>query len=95
MAECLFIFLGTGAESAEGIQYYKDVIAELKAAGITPVVTLYHWDLPQALQDQGGWLNSDVADAFEAYARVCFREFGDDVRFIFVFECKFFTRHYK
>ena len=74
------LLTGTGAESAEGIQYYKDLIAEMKSAGITPVATLYHWDLPQALQDQGGWLNADIADAFEAYAAVCFREFGDDVR---------------
>ena len=71
---------GTGAENPAGIQYYKNLLAALEARGITPAVTLHHWDLPQALEDQGGWLNADIANWFEEYARVCYREFGDKVR---------------
>ena len=71
---------GTGTVNEAGVQYYKNLIAALEARGITPAVTLYHWDLPQALEDQGGWLNADIANWFEEYARVCYREFGDKVR---------------
>ena len=70
----------TGTVNQAGVQYYKNLIAALKAEGIEPVVTLYHWDLPQVLSDQGGLLNPQFVDWFVEYARVCFREFGDDVR---------------
>ena len=65
----------------EGIKFYRDFIEELVKLGITPCVTLYHWDLPQALHDRyEGWLNREIVDDFVRYAKVCFSEFGDLVK---------------
>ena len=64
-----------------GIQHYKDFIAKLKAADIEPFVTLYHWDLPQALQDNyQGWLGDQVVTDFGDYARTWYHLFGDRVK---------------
>ncbi|MBP0905359.1 GH1 family beta-glucosidase [Mariniflexile gromovii] len=71
---------GTGTVSAEGIDFYNRVINFCLKCGITPWVTLYHWDLPQALQNQGGWVNRDVLSWFENYAQVCATHFGDRVK---------------
>lgn len=71
---------GVGHVNKAGIAYYDRVIDELLEAGIRPNVTLYHWDLPQALEDRGGWVNRDVADWFYEYSAVAFDAFGDRVR---------------
>ncbi|XP_072172255.1 cytosolic beta-glucosidase-like isoform X1 [Diadema setosum] len=63
-----------------GVKYYHTVIDALLAAGIQPAVTLYHGDLPQALQDIGGWENEMMVVYFNDYADFCFKEFGDKVR---------------
>lgn len=63
-----------------GVAYYHRLIDALVEAGIEPLATLYHWDLPQALEDRGGWTNRDTALAFERFARVCFSEYGNKVR---------------
>jgi len=73
--------LGRGEPNPQGIQFYSDLIDELIANGITPWVTLYHWDIPTALQMQtDGFLNPDIADYFAAYAGLCFKHFGDRVK---------------
>ena len=64
----------------DGINYYKSLLKELKENDITPVVTLYHWDLPWAFYGMKGWTNESLVEYFVEYARICFREFGDDVK---------------
>uniref|UniRef100_A0A8C7Y7S1 Lactase n=1 Tax=Oryzias sinensis TaxID=183150 RepID=A0A8C7Y7S1_9TELE len=64
-----------------GVDYYHRVIDALLAANIQPQVTLYHWDLPQAIEDQGGWLSDIVVDRFRDYADFLFSRFGQKVKF--------------
>lgn len=72
---------GKGKVNEAGIQFYSDLIDELLKAGITPWVTLYHWDLPLALQlEEDGWLGATISDHFAAYAELCFERFGDRVK---------------
>lgn len=70
---------GTGEVNQEGIDFYNRLIDALLEAGIQPTATLYHWDLPQVLQDKGGWANRDIVQQFADYATVCAEAFGDRV----------------
>ena len=70
---------GDGVREERGFDFYNRLIDELIANGIEPVVTLYHWDLPQALEDKGGWANRDVVKAFTDYSVACVEAFGDRV----------------
>ena len=68
---------GTGTVNGEAIKLYREMILEMKKNGITPYITMYHWELPQALQDKGGWLNEEIIDAFGEYAKVVAENFSD------------------
>jgi beta-glucosidase len=70
---------GRGQINQAGLDFYDRLVDGLMAAGIAPYVTLYHWDLPQALQDQGGWQNRDTCNAFADYAQVVAERLGDRV----------------
>jgi beta-glucosidase len=70
---------GRGKVNTRGLDFYERLVDSLLVRGITPVATLYHWDLPAALQDEGGWLSRDTALAFAEYAEVVARRLGDRV----------------
>jgi beta-glucosidase len=71
---------GTGRPNLPGLDFYSRLVDALLENGIQPYVTLYHWDLPQALQDQGGWPARSTAEAFVAYADLVSSRLGDRVR---------------
>src|SRR6516162_8246554 len=71
---------GGGAVEQRGLDFYERLVDGLIANGVAPWLCLYHWDLPQALQEKGGWLNRDTSPAFADYARVVARRLGDRVK---------------
>lgn len=71
---------GTGRINPEGIKFYSDIIDELLKNGIEPYLTLYHWDLPLALDKMGGWRNPEMVKWFAEYARVVAENFSDRVK---------------
>ncbi|MFN5910943.1 MAG: GH1 family beta-glucosidase [Bacteroidota bacterium] len=76
---------GTGEVNQKGVEFYHNVIDECKRQGIEPWITLYHWDLPLALHNQGGWTNRDVVKWFSDYTAVCAKEYGTKVKNWMVF----------
>jgi beta-galactosidase len=70
---------GTGKPNQKGMDFYKRLVAEIAGNGMKPVATLYHWDLPQKLQDIGGWTNRKVTDYFAEYAEYVYSQLGDSV----------------
>lgn len=71
---------GDGEINQKGIDFYNNLIDECLKYGIVPFVTLYHWDLPQTLEECGGWTNKRTVDAFVKYANACYKAFGDRVK---------------
>ncbi|CNB50692.1 GH1 family beta-glucosidase [Yersinia intermedia] len=71
---------GRGEVNTAGVKFYSELIDALLEHNIEPMITLYHWDLPQALQDEGGWEARSTTDAFAEYARLCYQHYGDRVK---------------
>jgi beta-glucosidase len=70
---------GRGPANQRGLDFYRELVEGLLERGIAPLATLYHWDLPQALEDEGGWGSRDVVERFAEYARIVFDALGDRV----------------
>ncbi len=71
---------GMTTVNTKALDFYQRVIDTCLNDGLTPWVTLYHWDLPQALENKGGWLNRNIVDWFTEYAYLCGKAFGDRVK---------------
>ncbi len=71
---------GSGNINRKGLDFYKRLIDRLCSSNIIPFATIYHWDLPQVLEDKGGWGNSDISKYFADYAYILFKELGDSVK---------------
>ena len=85
---------GSGAVNPQGIDFYNRIIDEMLDRGIEPWVTMFHWDLPQSLEDIGGWRSRKTVDAFSRYANAIVRAFGDRAKhWITMNEILCFTRY--
>jgi beta-glucosidase len=73
---------GTGRVNEKAVALYRDMIKCMKENGIEPYITMYHWELPQALQDKGGWQNDEIVEWFGEYARVIAENFTDLVQYV-------------
>jgi beta-glucosidase len=71
---------GSGPANRKGLDYYRRLVEGLRKRSIEPALTLYHWDLPQALEDQGGWTNRETSERFAEYAGVVYEALGDSAR---------------
>ena len=74
---------GTGSVNEKAIKLYRNMLVSMRRNGITPYMTMYHWELPQALQDRGGWQNPDIVEWFGNYARVIAENFSDLCEYFF------------
>jgi beta-glucosidase len=72
---------GSGSANQKGLDHYRRLVEGLRERGIEPMLTLYHWDLPQSLEDRGGWTSRETSERFSEYARVVYEALGDSVRF--------------
>jgi beta-glucosidase len=84
---------GTGAVNDKGLDFYKRLADTLAEAGIRPFCTLYHWDLPQALEDKGGWPNRDLAGYFADYAGLMAKHLGDRIQVWAPFNMPWYFTH--
>jgi beta-glucosidase len=72
---------GSGPTNERGLDYYRSLVEGLRERSIEPMPTLYHWDLPQALEDRGGWTSRETSERFAEYAGIMYEALGDSVRF--------------
>ena len=70
---------GQGEVNLAGIEFYRNVLREIRENNMKVCLTIYHWDLPQKLQDKGGWANRDIVKWYTDYAEILFLEYGNDV----------------
>lgn len=76
---------GRGAVNPQAVRFYNQIIDEMLEQGITPFINLFHFDMPMAMQQLGGWESREVVEAYAEYAQTCFRLFGDRVQHWFTF----------